>query len=696
MKKFFPNQPIMIWDGSCAFCKMCADRFNSYEPKKVELISFQNLHQKYPEAPNIDYSLSLALITKNGNMYRGASAVFRFFSEYPWKGFLHTAYNKFEFFASFSEKVYSLIASNRSILRQLVLIFWGKDFTKPTYKLSRWLFGRILGITIIIAFLSIWYQSDGLIGSGGISPYKDDLKFVLKSVESGSALQNKFELRPTILWLLPNSFGLELIFVIGTISGLLLIFGLIPPVATAFSWICYLSITVVSAPFLNFQWDQLLIETTLLSILYLPWVSKDKVSSLRNPQCIGKLIIWILLFKLIFQSGLVKLTFIGADGTNSWLNLSALKYHYWSQPIPNSFSWYFHWLPLWFNKFSTIVTLLIELVLPFLIFFPRNFKRIAFAGIVFLQLMIIFSGNYGFFNLLSIALCISLLDDSCFPKKIRKRILSSNLNQTEKSYLNIFKFILSLFFFFLSAMTTGFYINQSFNGNKAHFIKKSSNVENSIIRKIIEDYQFLRSMNSYGLFRVMTTKRPEIVLSISSDGETWEEVNFLYKPTDLKEKPKFIFPYMPRLDWQMWFESLYLEKLLDYPFLSLLYERFLEQVIIHENFVPVKDYTKLLTNKELDTISKMEEVEKIQTMKNIKQSIDSITNHSYWFANLIKLIAQNNEDVFYLLNHDLEKRDPSKYISIDLFYYKFSNKDEKADGFWWSRTHLKSFSMLIE
>mgnify|MGYP003302700917 CR=1 FL=1 len=119
---------------------------------------------------------------------------------------------------------------------------------------------------------------------------KDDLKFVLKSVESGSALQNKFELRPTILWLLPNSFGLELIFVIGTISGLLLIFGVIPHVATAFSWICYLSITVVSAPFLNFQWDQLLIETTLLSILYLPWVSKDKVSSLRNPQCIGKLI----------------------------------------------------------------------------------------------------------------------------------------------------------------------------------------------------------------------------------------------------------------------------------------------------------------------------------------------------------------------------------------------------------------------
>ena len=55
MKKFLPNQPIMIWDGSCEFCKMCAKRFNSYQPKKVELISFQNLHKKYPKAPNIDY-----------------------------------------------------------------------------------------------------------------------------------------------------------------------------------------------------------------------------------------------------------------------------------------------------------------------------------------------------------------------------------------------------------------------------------------------------------------------------------------------------------------------------------------------------------------------------------------------------------------------------------------------------------------
>ncbi len=695
MKKFLPNQPIMIWDGSCEFCKMCAKRFNSYQPKKVELISFQNLHKKYPKAPNIDYSSSVALITKKGNMYRGASAVFRFFLENSSKGFLHTAYNKFDFFASFSEKVYSLIASNRSIFRRLILIFWGKDFTKPTYKLSRWLFGRTLGITITIAFLSIWYQSDGLIGSGGVLPYKDDLKSVLESVDSGSVLENKFEIRPTILWFLPNSYGLELIFIIGTLSGLLLILGLVPALATALSWICYLSITVVSAPFLNFQWDQLLIETTMLSVFYLPWVSRDKVSAIRDHNTLGKLIIWILLFKLIFQSGLVKVTYIDVDGTNAWLNLSALKYHYWSQPIPNSFSWYFHWLPSWFHKFSVILTVLIELLLPFFIFFPRNFKRIAFAGIVFLQGMIIFTGNYGFFNLLSIVLCIPLLDDNCFPEKIKKIMSCSDIKEPKKSYFNILKFILSIFFFLLSVIITGYYLNQNLKGNKIQFIEKLKNEENSIFRKIIGDYQFLRTMNSYGLFRVMTTKRPEIVVSTSSDGKRWEEINFLFKPTDIEQKPKFIFPYMPRLDWQMWFESLYLEKLLDYPFLILLYERFLEQVIIHGNFVPNMDYNKLLTKKELDIISKMEKSNKLQTIKNIKQNIDSIANHSYWFANLIKSIAQNNEGVFYLLNQDLVKKNPPKYISIDLYHYKFSNKNKKADGFWWSRTHLKSFSMLI-
>src|SRR5262249_51877235 len=66
----------------------------------------------------------------------------------------------------------------------------------------------------------------------------------------------------------------------------------------------------------------------------------------------------------------------------------------------------------------------------------------------------------------------------------------------------------------------------------------------------------LRSVNSYGLFRVMTTKRAEIVLEASDDGVTWRELEFRWKPGGVNKRPAFVAPHQPRLDWQMWFAAL--------------------------------------------------------------------------------------------------------------------------------------------
>ena len=66
----------------------------------------------------------------------------------------------------------------------------------------------------------------------------------------------------------------------------------------------------------------------------------------------------------------------------------------------------------------------------------------------------------------------------------------------------------------------------------------------------------LRSVNTYGLFAVMTTSRHEIVLEGSEDGIEWREYEFKYKPGDLRRRPEFVAPLQPRLDWQMWFAAL--------------------------------------------------------------------------------------------------------------------------------------------
>jgi hypothetical protein len=66
-----------------------------------------------------------------------------------------------------------------------------------------------------------------------------------------------------------------------------------------------------------------------------------------------------------------------------------------------------------------------------------------------------------------------------------------------------------------------------------------------------------RTINGYGLFRVMTTQRPEIVIEHSDDGVTWQEYDFTYKPGRIDRAPPIVAPHMPRLDWHMWFAALH-------------------------------------------------------------------------------------------------------------------------------------------
>src|SRR5262249_4931238 len=66
----------------------------------------------------------------------------------------------------------------------------------------------------------------------------------------------------------------------------------------------------------------------------------------------------------------------------------------------------------------------------------------------------------------------------------------------------------------------------------------------------------LRSINTYGLFAVMTTPRREIVVEGSTDGAGWKPYEFRYKAGDVRRRPPWVAPHQPRLDWQMWFAAL--------------------------------------------------------------------------------------------------------------------------------------------
>ena len=118
----------------------------------------------------------------------------------------------------------------------------------------------------------------------------------------------------------------------------------------------------------------------------------------------------------MLMSGVVKLT----SGDESWWNLSALHYHYETQPLPTPFSWWANLLPAWFQACSTIVMFGVELGAPFLLFAPRRLRLIGVASLLMLQALIALTGNYCFFNLLTASLCLLAVDDAVWPRFGRK------------------------------------------------------------------------------------------------------------------------------------------------------------------------------------------------------------------------------------------------------------------------------------
>ena len=130
----------------------------------------------------------------------------------------------------------------------------------------------------------------------------------------------------------------------------------------------------------------------------------------------------------MFSSGCVKLF----SGDPNWRNLTALTFHYQTQPLPTWLGWYAQQLPVWFQKVSCAAMFGIELGAPFLIFAPRRLRFCGGAAIAFLQILILLTGNYTFFNWLTLALCLLLLDDFALekvvPLKLRRWLFRSTLN----------------------------------------------------------------------------------------------------------------------------------------------------------------------------------------------------------------------------------------------------------------------------
>jgi len=553
-----PAKPLMVYDGECKFCCVWIRRWKQATGDFVEYFPYQDssIATRFPEIPRSQFEAAVQFIAVDGSVYSGAEAAFRALATNPHEQFLLDWYTHSQTFARATEWGYRFVARHRQFLSFLTRFLWGDDVGPPRYFLVRWFFLRALAIIYLIAFVSLWVQVKGLVGANGILPAQATMDSLRQAIDEATNSQAKFQAKqerksgwaryhvaPTFCWWSASDKSLQLQCAAGTFLAILLLAGVAPAPCLFLLWLIYLSLCTICREFLGFQWDILLLETGFLAIFFAQLQILPGLWRTGHPSRVVLWLIRLLLFKLMFQSGCVKL--LSQDVT--WRNSTALTFHYETQPLPTWIGWYAHQLPVSVQKLSTFLMFGIELVIPFLIFAPRRIRFFAGFAFVALQTLIFLTGNYCFFNLLTIVLCFSFMYHSFCSRWMAYRWRSFKEREKSKKKRWSWPLVVTIP---LAGGVIVFTLMQ---------FSSTFRVPSPWPRPLLSLYAWVspfRSFSSYGLFAVMTTTRPEIIVEGSNDGITWREYEFKYKSGDVKGRPRFVEPHQPRLDWQMWFAAL--------------------------------------------------------------------------------------------------------------------------------------------
>ncbi len=690
-------RPLLTFDGDCGFCLRTVSRWRGATGERVDYRSYQGVAARFPQVSLEQFAESVWLFEPDGRTTRAGEAVLRALGQAPAWRWAPWCYRRLPGVRPLVEAVYGFVAKRRDAVSRLDRLLIGTHVGGSTWQRSRRLFLAAVGVVALLATLSLWVQVDGLMGSGGIVPAHRSVE-LYRDFHGGVAWAQL----PTWLWVSTSDAFLHGLCAAAVVLAVLLMLDVAPALCALLLWSLHLSFVLAGDVFLQFQWDSLLVETLALCVFVAPWRwgraprAADGTSLDAPPSRLARGLVWWLLLRFTLQSGLVKLT----AGDPAWPDLTALTWHYWTQPLPHVISVWAHRLPLLVHQVSAAGMFFVELVVPLLIFMPRRLRHLAVWPLVGLQVVIGATGNYGCFNLLTIALCLLLVDDmgwGACGRRLRKLawfrwpgrgahdaadaaaddatgdvtgdvtgaacgigVAAGNLPpwvaprprpRLQRVALAVFAPLVLL----ISAVqmrdvlhdvwplvglsdplgAPGASTPDAYDaGLAATLFEEGPAAATRLL--MVHAWPFV-SVNEYGLFRVMTKERPEIIVQGSEDGETWVDYEFRWKPGRLDRPPAWVQPHMPRLDWRLWFEA-------------LRWEAFIQ---------PLRGYQP-----------------------------------SPWFGAFLRRLLEGEPAVLGLLASDPFDGRPPRAVRVWLYRYRFAAPDA-ADGAAWERDRYYPTSYVV-
>ena len=428
-----------------------------------------------------------------------------------------------------------------------------------SFWLTRIVLLRALSLVYFVAFAVAFNQNTALLGDNGLLPAKLYLQRLRQVNEfpEGSVSVEMLSSFPTWLWFAPEGrmdACLRATAMLGMLlSASVLINGGSNVFIQLLLWLLYHSLVTVGQRWYGFGWESQLLETGFISMLMVPlWSVNALPAGCPMPWVALWAFRW-LCFRVMIGAGLIKIR-----GDTCWRDLTAMCYHYETQPVPNPLSRLLHWTPVWWHKFETAANHVIELVLPWLVVSPLRTLVVA-GGLVQLlfQATLVLSGNLSFLNWLTMVPALAALDDGVLTFLFRRETLASvsALNAAAAS---------------APGSTLAAALREACNAGVCALLVFLSA---PVMRNIFSQNQVMntsfgawRLVNTYGAFGSITRRREEIILqgtdmdlsdarvrALPDDQQRWREYHLKAKPGDTRRRPPWISPYHYRLDWLMWF-----------------------------------------------------------------------------------------------------------------------------------------------
>lgn len=420
-----------------------------------------------------------------------------------------------------------------------------KNFTvvKCSYWLTRFVILRLLGLVYLVAFLVAARQIVPLIGTDGLLPvgqFLDRVKDLLGSVQAG------FVQLPSLFWGNHSDAMLVGVAWTGVALSIIVLCGWCNSLVMATLWLLYMSIVHVGQDWYGYGWEMQLLETGFLAIFLCPFLDGRPFPKREPPLVMIWLFRW-LIFRIMLGAGLIKIR-----GDSCWRDLTALYYHFETQPLPNPLSRWFHFLPRVLLRMGVIFNHVAELVAPWFVFWPRVARSVAGGVIILFQGMLILSGNLSFLNWLTIVPALACFDDAVWAKILPRALVQ----RAEAAAAN--------------ALPSRAQTAVAYAVAAVVMVLSINPVMNIFSRNQIMNTSFdpLNLVNTYGAFGSVGRERLNIVFEGTSNAtpdDNAEWIPYLYKglPVELTKMPPQIAPYQLRLDWQMWFAAMSAPQ--DYP-----------------------------------------------------------------------------------------------------------------------------------